>query len=643
MKLYCLHTQQTQYNHHMKFITNYSSIKDKIVNNDEARFLLSSNSQHPRGIIKANGKNFVYPLYTKSSFTDFSEEHEKQQEFVMKAMQQQVKMKIITQKTAETTIEQYRQLFFLANGEAIHINDYKTKQQSTIISPFTDQPININTDIIKQEQEQSIQQTASPPNKTIQTQTNSQQIIQINTQALRNLVNFTTTPYSKANKCHVRMAWQDLFLDDQSKTIVVWGSRQIGKTECVAQRIFEYLFVPNVYVLVGGATHETTSKIENALRMKVAELPFIKHIQAPKREFTNHDCNSRVKFKSFMDDDNIRSGTYDVIIVDEAHQLDEHIFTEELIPMLETTDGQLIMLGNTPKKDPHTNYFLQQYNYFTKNPQLGRAYRFDYTYNMMMKAERREEIKDEIARGNKVFMREYGCLAVEDDADSIEYFTADIEPPDSSQYILTIDPARKQDRCGFVLATSYNNTMVVKLSGFVPQSYTGSWARIASYFQQMKLPENTRIAIDSTGIGDVVFEFFQAQGMTISYRIQYTSSLTENGTVANMRVGKSILLQSLLDISSSGKLYICNKKENEPLTDEVAKCFIGETKRGGLELSSSGTDDIFNALMTNAYLQLKTGQIRAKEVSVVVKNQDIFSQDIQKLSQIQHKSKRSST
>ena len=77
--------------------------------------------------------------------------------------------------------------------------------------------------------------------------------------------------------------------------------------------------------------------------MKIADIPYIQHKQQ-KREFINLETNATIKFKSFGDKDAIRGGTYDNIIVDEAHTIPEEVFVEELMPMLITTGGMLIVL-----------------------------------------------------------------------------------------------------------------------------------------------------------------------------------------------------------------------------------------------------------------------------------------------------------
>lgn len=164
------------------------------------------------------------------------------------------------------------------------------------------------------------------------------------------------------------------------------------------------------------------------------------------------------------------------------------------------------------------------------------------------------------------------------------------EPPKMSIaddfFVLAVDPARLKDRSGFALIHVSDKARIIQ-SGFVPEAHKREWSLqarwyltdiLAPYFSKHpKYKRNSNefpsekfyVIGDVTGVGDGALEIFRQTGLKIHARLRYVSGFHESDDGYDYRVGKTVLINTFLDMCQEGTVEAFTPTNTE-LFEEIS-------------------------------------------------------------------------
>lgn len=305
--------------------------------------------------------------------------------------------------------------------------------------------------------------------------------------------------------------------------------------------------------------------------------------------------NRTIWFKSADNPDSLRSEGLDILWVDEGAQISEEAWNLALRPALMDKHGVAIFTG-TPKG--HNWYFqiwtrgqdreqhdYQSWNYPSQNnPYLDPKEIEDFARDMPDLAYKQEVLGLFIEDVGSVFRNVEACVK------------GNLEPPTSAHtYVAGADLAKHQDYT--VLCILDNDGQLVAFDRFSELDWVFQRKRIVSKCQQY----NSRLLIDSTGVGDPVLDELHREQLRVE-GYKFTSA------------SKKDLIENL-------SMMMENRQISYPNIPEL----INELKLYGYKTSKAGTveysapqgyhDDIVVALALAAW-QNRSGPLEAGTVSV---------------------------
>lgn len=265
----------------------------------------------------------------------------------------------------------------------------------------------------------------------------------------------------------------------------------------------------------------------------------------------------RIEFRSSDIPDNLRGEGVDVLVLDEFASMPEIVWTEILRPTLMDSAGKVVFIG-TPKgmnwahalwlkgKDGDPDWKSWQFSTYD-NPFIN-ADEVKKAEQDMPEIVARQEIYAEPMEGEGAVFRHVDELSTE-----IEQ-----EPDKLGTYLVGVDLAKYRD---FTVISVMKGRKQVYLERFNKIDWDVQQKRIAYVAQHFN---NAEVVIDSTGVGDPIFEALSRQGVHITpYPLNYRS--------------KRELIDNLI--------ILMDKKELRLLNNDVQKA---ELKQYQYELTTSG-------------------------------------------------------
>ncbi len=438
--------------------------------------------------------------------------------------------------------------------------------------------------------------------------------------AIRNLTGYSYHVQKEWHPSPVYVEWQHKLLEDDRDVIVVDGSRQMGKSYTIAQKLIEISHIPDSDCLVGAFQAKTTNVIRNYVLRLIRKFP--KNSFEHKKQdgyILNTKTLTRIHFRTLADDaQNILGLTLAHVIVDEAQLIPDSVFEESLVPTLTTTGGQLIMIG-TPSRNKGGYMYktIMDIKRGELSPEEAAYYKVSADQNPFIHPKRRawiEKHRDEPSVRRQYF-NEWG-----DAGDSLFSLPeAEFVPNvDFSRSIgvLAIDPARIKDRSGWSLHILTPNRVTVLVSGFVPDTHKKDWNRQAEFFTELiaKYTRNIRdpqlfVVMDTTGVGDGVATIFRNAGIKIDMLIRYTAGLSAENQQRNsavIHVSKALLINNFLDMCQENVMCAV-KPTNSYLYEELDHVTEGSGRFGEKTMVSDFFDDIINSALIAAYFVKNRG------------------------------------
>jgi phage FluMu gp28-like protein len=421
--------------------------------------------------------------------------------------------------------------------------------------------------------------------------------------------------------------YQEDFLKDPSKRIVVCAGRRVGKSVMNAARAIWFAMVhPNTTTLIVSATLRQSMMMFDTILDDIADSSLL-------RGFVVRQTRTLVRFKNGSkikalpcgaSGKTLRGETAHCIILDEAAFMPEVVISEVVLPMLATTDGTAIMLSTPWSKD---HIFFKAFT----SPNWSK-YHYPTSVNPMVKPEFLEEQRELI--GEQRYRQEYEAEFT-DDAKSYfpsallrtclhvcegekcaycELFSQDgfsklVSRQHGDSLYGGYDPGGKGDSAAFVILEKLKDgtlrvllvkTYLAEMLGKKiedPNLYTRFTNEISEIHKKIKL---RNLWVDQTGLGQPIIE--QCKGLNLPAE------------------GMNLTSKSKEEILSNLKILFENKKVVLPTGDRDLElkilanlnCIEAEAKpAGGWAFSHpNGThDDIAYALALAAWGATRTGGI----------------------------------
>jgi hypothetical protein len=288
---------------------------------------------------------------------------------------------------------------------------------------------------------------------------------------------------------------QDKILDCEARFIVVMCGRRFGKSELSQIKIITEA-VQGKQIAYITPTYSLAKVFFNRL---IHALPFLNNKSDLKLSFPN---GGSVEFFTGERLDNLRGRKFHWVIIDEASFIPnlEQGWLNSIRPTLTDYKGRALFLS-TPRGK---NYF---YSLFMKGGEDGwESFKFTTYDNPYIDSTEIDEARTQLP--SAVFEQEYMANPMENAANPFgsEHIRACIRPMSYNEPVCY----------GIDLAKSYDFTVIIglDLNGIV--CYYERFQRDWSTTKQtiLKLPKKP-IVIDSTGVGDPIFEDLQREGLQI--------------------------------------------------------------------------------------------------------------------------------
>lgn len=224
-------------------------------------------------------------------------------------------------------------------------------------------------------------------------------------------------------------------------------------------------------------------------------------------EFIN---DAVIEFKSADKPDNMRGEGLRRVVVDEAARVKREVFEEVLRPAISDTGGKVLFIS-TPKGK---NWFFDMWNR-GQDPLLKdyESWKFPTLDNPKVPADDIEQAKDSLPMD--VFKQEYLAEFLDDAAGVFRNVrkckgAIPVDPKPGEAYIMGVDLARLTDFTTIFILNSKG--IQVYQDRFQDVDWKIQKERIA---YQAKRYNNTRIWLDSSGVGDPIYEDLRAVGLNI--------------------------------------------------------------------------------------------------------------------------------
>lgn len=298
------------------------------------------------------------------------------------------------------------------------------------------------------------------------------------------------------------------FHNSKARFRIIAAGRRFGKSQAAVNESIKFALTHNRSTVWVVAPIYSQAMIDWRMFKQFLPKELLKgiHITEKYIELIN---GSTIWIKSGDNPDSLRGEGIDFLIIDEAAMVKREAWEESLRPALADKQGKAVMIS-TPKGN----------NWFSELWTRGQDSAFpDYQSWRYSTSQNPHISQDEISEAKKtlpelVFKQEFLAEFIEDIGAVFRGIEKCIhgtfaEPNSAEQYIIGIDLAKYQDFT--VLCCINQKGHVVAFDRFNQIDWNFQKMRIITMAQKYK----ARIIIDSTGVGDPIWEDLQRAGMNI--------------------------------------------------------------------------------------------------------------------------------
>lgn len=377
--------------------------------------------------------------------------------------------------------------------------------------------------------------------------------------------------------------YQKEVLNTDSDRIAFVSGRQVGKSRTSAWRALHHALTnPDELILITAPTQRQSSNLFKQIKSEMAESIIPSELWGAEREtrtIIEFENDAEIVCLPTGDDGaTIRGYTADFIIVDEAAQIEDSVYQQALLPMLATTQGDMMLLS-TPHGDRGFLYDAFHQNlseeYFTQQVPTYQSDLVDDDFianqqKQLSNINFKQEILGKFVESQNAFFED----------ELVENTVTKNPDTDTSRIFLGADLARHgDDRSVYTVMDSEFN--VVSVEPVDDESLTESIGRVKNLNDSYKFD---KIAVDSTGLGAGVVDVLKEDiKRTDVEGVKFTISSKED------------LYNTLKEKMQSEEVTIPNNNLMKRELMDIEREF---TKAGRQKIShpEGGTDDFADSL-----------------------------------------------
>lgn len=305
---------------------------------------------------------------------------------------------------------------------------------------------------------------------------------------------------------------------------------------------------PNTKTLWVSPTYSQTSKVQKEIFKSLLDTDIVDSCNYSEN-YINLKNGSEIVFRSGERYDNIRGGTYDYCVMDEAAFLREEVWNEAVKPTL-LVKGKKVLFLSTPKG---RNYFYELYQRGMSDEYKDyKSYRGTSFDNPFANKKEIEDAKKTLPEN--VFRQEYMADFIDDGGEvfmNLNNITFDEYPEPNGKLYGGIDLGRMVD---------YSVLTIMNEEGQVVDIYRSNkkeWDTIVDEMVMYLKKYKPITYVETNSIGDVLFEQIKKRYPKV-YPFKTTSS------------SKQDIIEGLIYDMNEGNIQIPDRGLYTPLYDELS-------------------------------------------------------------------------
>ena len=428
--------------------------------------------------------------------------------------------------------------------------------------------------------------------------------------------------------------WQDKMLDSKARIKVIWAGRRAGKGRAVLQELQKNIYIasktpfladenmaksigqevgydltdtlePQIHVWVVAPSYSQSRQAWNEMKQFIPSNLVVRRKPGQaggrgsgwneddktvwlKLPYMKGQKRSEVylEIKSADDPESLQTAGPDFIWITEAQDIKEAAWNK-LRPMLSSSGrlGRACVEGIPPYGRSH--WFSRLFRYAQENPSPRyEAFHATSFENSFLNDEQKDGIREE-KETMPIPIWERMYLAKQPDGGSGFFRGTKIEaasvakdlfePKDGRRYVAGLDLGKKRDYTVFVIKDSRSRASVhaIEMSG------TDWLSQMESVVFETKKWGITDIRVDSTGLGDVVFDNLLASGLPVTpfkfstqskYQLFQNYYLALENETVSFPAGWDTLIKQLEDINirqsgTGGYIFFTESQEHDDWVD----------------------------------------------------------------------------
>lgn len=393
-------------------------------------------------------------------------------------------------------------------------------------------------------------------------------------------------------------------------------------SKVIWERVVEESFLKENDTLVWAFMAKSTDVIRNYVLKYIKNFPDWTFIHYKSEWYIiNTLSQTKLFFRTLSDwASNVLWLTLYNIIVDESQLVEDDVFENVLLPTLTTTWWRMILIW--------TPWFKARWYYFNKIMEAKRQtedmdiniferislYTVSIMDNPLVEPAFKQKILDN--RNDPAIQRQYFNNWSSNTEALFQPKRIRVFPNINPNWyiVLAIDPARLKDRSWYSLTYVINNKATVILSWQVPPYYKKKWELQSLYFSKIiekykqilwvskewKNETHFITVMDVTWVWDAVAEIFQKNWISITVKIRYTSWIAIQELPTELRVPKSILINTTLDFIQE-EIFEVFEDTNKELLEEMDFIMEAELRNWQKAMDSAFFDDICNSILCGLF------------------------------------------
>lgn len=393
-------------------------------------------------------------------------------------------------------------------------------------------------------------------------------------------------------------------INEGKRTVALCCGRRWGKSNLAAYIGLKVLLEPNKKIWVVSPTYDLSQKVFNYLvRWFAIVAPSQKGGISNRPHPVIKTANgSIIECKSAENPTSLLGDELDLVIIDEAAVVDRRVWEQFIFATLAIRKGKAVLIS-TPRGK---NWFYEEYLQALED---GAGFNMNSKTNPHFSEEEWERAKKKLPEN--VFSQEYEANFI-DDATAVFKGVTDIigptkeEPNPEHHYFMGVDLGKHNDYTVLTVLDTFDNH-VVYIERFNKLDYNFQKERIKAVAEKY----NARVLMDSTGVGDPIFEDLRRDGCMID-DYKYSGNKSKNRLIEKL----SIFIQQ-------GRITI---PRHEELVNELQAFGMKFTKAGNYTYQAPHGyhDDCVNSLALAVY---QIPGEAAEETTKELDDYDLYQQD----------------